>query len=223
MNKLIGRSLSGLLVGSMCLVSALPAVIAGDAWRYFGKTQEGQEVYLSKGSSYQTTVRDRFVVYFTYKLVDKDGREYNRDASTYDCYRPDGQRKGRPVLFDVTYVENGVTRKAERKAESDAMRNLLINACRIGWASLPPTESQEPSPSSLAKPKVSNLSTQEVYDRIYRGMSDASVIDLIGFQGNIISEYPELIIEWVSVDETMILRVTFLEGKVTGKRLSGNW
>lgn len=109
----------------LLLSTALP-VLSAPKWQEYGVTTEGKSMSLDSSSPKRN--RGGNTITFKYRVTDRDGKENIRTATSEDCFVGNSRTlNGRPSRWNVKLedVWMPVT------ADSEASKNMLINACRI--------------------------------------------------------------------------------------------
>jgi hypothetical protein len=95
-------------------------------WQGFGASDEGGQLYLDMSSPKRQGGKN--IVDFRYRHLRSDGTEWTREARADECFvgrtwKLNGRPSGWAAIVDSKWIKV--------RTDSDAAKNLLINACRI--------------------------------------------------------------------------------------------
>jgi hypothetical protein len=113
------------LAAILLLSTALP-VISAPKWQENGVTTEGKSMSLDSSSPKRD--REGNTITFKYRVTDRDGKQNVRTATSEDCFVGNSHAlNGHPSRWNVKLEDVWMP----VIADSEASKNMLINACRI--------------------------------------------------------------------------------------------
>jgi hypothetical protein len=120
-----------LLLAIVLSLSTVLPVMSARKWQEYGLTTEGKSISLDVSSPKRE--RGENTVHFKYRITDRDGNEKIRIAKSEGCFVEKNSRilNGQPLGWIVKLEDAW----SNISADSDASKNLLINACRIANSS----------------------------------------------------------------------------------------